>query len=59
MNTIVWQPDPDREAWWQDVVGIEHSVHECGTADAIEQSQDLPLDDDLYPHTSTKEVVAA
>ena len=53
MNTVVWQSDPDRDAWWQAVVGIEHSPREYGIADALEQSRALPLDDDLYPHTVT------
>lgn len=51
MNTIVWQTSPEREAWWQAVVGIERSALECDVTDTLEQSQVVPLDDDFYPHT--------
>jgi hypothetical protein len=50
-EAVVWTESTDRERWWRSVVGVETSMRECSTADALDQCRAVPLDDDLYPHT--------
>jgi hypothetical protein len=58
-ETVVWPDAPDREQWWRRTLGIDSGVHECDTADFIEQQQEVPLDDDLYPATPHASPAAA
>lgn len=51
-ESVAWPEAPEREMWWRNVLGLGTGVRECGTADLIEQQQDVPLDDDQYPNAT-------